>query len=163
MNQRPCKILLYGATGYSGRLIAAEGEYRGRTDGGCRMILAARDRNELSKVAAPLGMEWRCFGLDHPEEVVRHLEDLGVDVVLNAAGPFGQTAERLAQAAIAARCHYVDINGEVEWAHRVEACGDFVIPSDRVEGRALVLGFSYANGDDSNGNIQARWLQYFDL
>jgi hypothetical protein len=57
----------------------------------------------------------------------------------------------------------IDINGEVEWAHRVEACGDFYIPSDRVEARALVLGFSYANGDDTNGNTQARWLQYFDL
>jgi hypothetical protein len=57
----------------------------------------------------------------------------------------------------------IDIDGEVEWAHRVEACGDFFLPSDRVEGRALVLGYSYANGDESTDNIQARWLQYFDL
>jgi hypothetical protein len=55
----------------------------------------------------------------------------------------------------------IDINGEVEWAHRVEACGSFSVRG--VEGRALVLGYSYANGDSSNGNIQARWLQYFDL
>lgn len=29
--------------------------------------------------------------------------------------------------------------------------------------RALVLGDSYANGDLSTDNIQAHWLQYFDL
>jgi hypothetical protein len=57
----------------------------------------------------------------------------------------------------------IDLDGEVEWAHRVETCGEFFIPSDRVEGRALVLGYSYANGDASTDNIQARWLQYFDL
>jgi hypothetical protein len=57
----------------------------------------------------------------------------------------------------------IDINGEVEWAHRVETCGSVGVSVDRVEERALVLGYSYANGDGSNGNIQARWLQYFDL
>jgi hypothetical protein len=57
----------------------------------------------------------------------------------------------------------IDINGEVEWAHRVEACGTFYIPSDRVEGRALVLGHSYVDGVYNYANIKAQWLQYFDL
>jgi hypothetical protein len=58
----------------------------------------------------------------------------------------------------------IDINGEVEWAHRVEVCGSFAIPSDRVEGRALVLGHSYGSGFSRfNSEIQAQWLQYFDL
>ena len=57
----------------------------------------------------------------------------------------------------------IDIDGEVEWAHRVEVCGDLFIPSDRVDGRAMVLGFSFPNGDQSNGATEARWLQYFDL
>jgi hypothetical protein len=56
----------------------------------------------------------------------------------------------------------IDLDGEVEWAHRVEVCGDFYFMGERVEGRAMVLGFSYDNGDFSNGNIEARWLQYFD-
>lgn len=57
----------------------------------------------------------------------------------------------------------IDIDGEVEWAHRVEACGTLHIPDRRVDQRALVLGFSSANGDGSNGATEARWLQYFDL
>ena len=71
---------------------------------------------------------------------------LQMRLAVSASAPAG--AEQLSWA--------IDINGEVEWAHRVEACGGFVIPSDRVEGRALVLGGSCANGDGSNGNIQAR-------
>jgi len=57
-------------------------------------------------------MDYRVFGLDDSGEVVQRLA--GVDVVLNAAGPFAFTAERLAGAAIRARCHYVDINGEID-------------------------------------------------
>lgn len=57
----------------------------------------------------------------------------------------------------------IDLDGEVEWAHRIEACGSSFIPSERVDARALVLGLSYTNGDGSNGNIEASWLQYFDL
>jgi hypothetical protein len=57
----------------------------------------------------------------------------------------------------------VDLDGEIEWAHRVEACGDFFVPNDRVQARAMVLGFSFDDGNGSNGNVEARWLQYFDL
>jgi short subunit dehydrogenase-like uncharacterized protein len=108
-------ILLYGATGYSGRLIAAEAKRRklGKHDAtDCRMILAARDAPALQDVAATNGMDYRVFGLDDTSEIVRRLA--GVDVVLNAAGPFAFTAERLAGAAIRARCHYLDINGEID-------------------------------------------------
>jgi len=108
-------ILLYGATGYSGRLIAAEAKKRklARDDStNCRMILAARDAQALREVATKNGMDYRVFGLDDSAEVVRRLA--GIKVVLNAAGPFAFTAERLAGAAIRARCHYVDINGEID-------------------------------------------------
>ena len=48
-------ILLYGATGYSGRLIAAEGQRAGMASndltGAPRMILAGRDGTELRKLA----------------------------------------------------------------------------------------------------------------
>ena len=108
-------ILLYGATGYSGRLIAAEARKQGLTKDGvtdCRMILAARDVNALQEVATKNGMDYRVFGLDDSAEIVQRLTD--IKVVINAAGPFAFTAERLAGAAIRAQCHYVDINGEID-------------------------------------------------
>src|SRR5262245_4023283 len=109
-------VLLYGATGYSGRLIAAEAARTGANDRsdvpGFRMVLAGRDGREVAKVAEELGMESRVFGIADRREVVRELAD--VDVVINAAGPFALTANHLAKGSLAAGCHYVDINGEAE-------------------------------------------------
>ena len=75
-------------------------------------------------------MQYRCFGLDDRSEVYRQLEDLDVDVVINAAGPFAWTAERLAKAALAASCHYVDINGEVDVYKRLDDLGRAAVQQD---------------------------------
>ena len=119
------RVLLYGATGYSGRLIAAEGERHGMTDAnraaGYRMILGGRHGRELSRLGREHGMEHRVFGLEHPREVARQLAD--VDVVINAAGPFAMTAVRLAKRALDAGSHYVDINGEAEVYMRLDDLG----------------------------------------
>ena len=106
-------ILLYGATGFTGRLIAGEVEKQLiGTQASDRMILAGRDGERLSRIAAQHRMRYRVFGLDDRDDIVHGLRD--VDVVINAAGPFAFTAERLAKAALEADCHYVDINGEVD-------------------------------------------------
>jgi short subunit dehydrogenase-like uncharacterized protein len=104
-------ILLYGATGYSGRMIAAElsNETR-KSDDGVRVILAGRNGRALADLAHELGVDYRTFQLSTRDEVAAKLVD--VDLVINAAGPFALTATRLAKAALAADCHYLDINGE---------------------------------------------------
>jgi short subunit dehydrogenase-like uncharacterized protein len=76
------------------------------------VVLAGRDRDRLAELAGDRGLEHRAFGLDDPHDVRRALRD--VDVLINAAGPFALTAGRLARGALAAGCHYVDINGEVD-------------------------------------------------
>lgn len=112
-------ILLYGATGYSGRLIAAEMALRDEgAPGKYQMILGARDADRLETLAEELGMEHRVFGLDDRSEVRRGLRD--IDVVINAAGPFAWTAERLAKVALEVECHYVDINGEADVYKRLD-------------------------------------------
>jgi short subunit dehydrogenase-like uncharacterized protein len=109
-------LLLYGATGYTGRLIAAEGQWMGMSRaeprGDCRMILAARNGAAVSRVARERSMDYRVFSLDNPAAIRRNLD--AIDVVINAAGPFKFTAVPLAQAALDAGCHYVDINGELD-------------------------------------------------
>ena len=108
-------VLLYGATGFSGRLIAAEGHRTGMAnrDGTPvpRMILAARDGRAVAVLADAYGMESRVFALQNTVAVRRGLRD--VDVVINAAGPFARTAEPLLDAAARVGCDYVDINGEL--------------------------------------------------
>jgi saccharopine dehydrogenase (NAD+, L-lysine-forming) len=106
------RVLLYGATGYSGRLIAAEA--RRQQDRGLLgdIVLAGRDGIALAEIAAEHDLAYTAFALDDQSKVEAVLAEF--DVVLNAAGPFAETGLRLAKCAIATACHYVDINGEVD-------------------------------------------------
>jgi len=135
MNQS--NIMLYGATGFSGGLIAAEGKANGMSKqgaGDCRMTLAARDGARLRAVAEKNAMDFRVFGLDARSEVRKHLD--GVAVVINAAGPFAFTAEPLAIAALESGCHYVDINGEIDVYRKLD---DLAIKAEQL-GIAMVSG-----------------------
>jgi hypothetical protein len=118
-------ILLYGATGYSGQLIAAEAQRAAMNiPPGLprfRMILAGRDATALTHLGNARQMDHRVFGLGDRTGVRRGLHD--VDVVINAAGPFALTAEPLAQGAFDAGCHYMDINGEVDVYKKLDDLG----------------------------------------
>ena len=119
-------ILLYGATGFSGRLIAAEGQRAGMSregDGRYRMILAGRNGAALEKLACERKMDFRAFRVDDPPAVARGFN--GVHVVINAAGPFAVTAFHLARGAVLAGCNYVDINGELDVYKALEDVGRF--------------------------------------
>jgi len=107
-------ILLYGATGYSGRLIAAHAAAKWKSHPQYKLVLAGRNGAEVAALAARHGVDSRVFGLNERVNVVAQLRD--VDVLINAAGPFALTADRLAKGTLAQPrpCHYVDINGEVD-------------------------------------------------
>jgi short subunit dehydrogenase-like uncharacterized protein len=98
--------LIYGATGYTGGLIAHEAVQRGQ-----RPILAGRNEDALALVAGVLGLEYRVFALDDPAAVRTGIR--GVPAVLHCAGPFAHTAQAMADACLRARAHYLDITGEV--------------------------------------------------
>ena len=107
------RILLYGATGYSGRLIASEASARIKKGDlpHHQVVLAGRDRIALEDMTRQLDLDHIRLTLEDRSRVETVLCQF--DVVLNAAGPFADTAIRLAKAAISTNCHYVDINGEV--------------------------------------------------
>lgn len=124
-------ILLYGATGYSGGLIASEMKLRNdEAPGAYRMTLAGRDAACLRPLADELEMDYRVFGLDERKDVRRGLRD--IDVVINAAGPFAWTAERLAKVALEVECHYVDINGEADVYTQLDDLGVHATQRDLV-------------------------------
>jgi short subunit dehydrogenase-like uncharacterized protein len=106
------RLLLYGATGYSGRLIAAEAQRRLKAGWPLDVVLGGRDRLALEEMSERLELPHIVFALDDRRTVEKALGSYGV--VLNAAGPFARTAPLLAKSAIATDCHYVDINGEVD-------------------------------------------------
>lgn len=91
------KVLVYGASGHTGRFVVDELVRRGLTP-----VVAGRAAERLVGYA---GLERRVFDLDAPDVA-------GVGVVINCAGPFLDTAVPLARAAVAAGAHYLDVTAE---------------------------------------------------
>jgi short subunit dehydrogenase-like uncharacterized protein len=98
--------MLYGASGYTGRLIAEEAVRRGH-----RPLLAGRSREKLAPLAERLGLDMVVAGLDDVRTLVTSLE--GLPLVLHSAGPFVRTSEPMVQACLATGTHYLDITGEI--------------------------------------------------
>jgi short subunit dehydrogenase-like uncharacterized protein len=99
------ELLIYGAYGYSGRLIAEAALRRG-----LKPVVAGRDAARTAELGRNLGLPHRTFGLDDAATVRKELRS--VAVVLNCAGPFSQTAGALVCACMATGAHYLDITGE---------------------------------------------------
>jgi short subunit dehydrogenase-like uncharacterized protein len=96
-------ILIYGATGYTGKLCAQAMLKRNLTP-----ILAGRSESVRS-LAERLGCPAKIFALT--DDLSPVLAD--ITLVVNLAGPFEITQSPLIQACIASGCHYLDIAGEV--------------------------------------------------
>lgn len=99
--------LIYGATGYTGALIARLAVSRG-----ARPVLGARDAQALGSLAASLSLEARAFALERAGDVDAGLN--GIEVVLHCAGPFSRTARPMIDACLRTRTHYLDINGDID-------------------------------------------------
>lgn len=118
------KILLYGATGFSGRLIAAYAQRRWAVGGSpFELLLGGRDGEALARMGAELDLPVRVFGLDNSRRIEAALGEPGVFAVINAAGPFAWTGMALAQAALRTGSRYVDINGEADVYKRMDDLG----------------------------------------
>jgi short subunit dehydrogenase-like uncharacterized protein len=99
--------MIYGAYGYTGRLITAEACRRGE-----RPLLAGRDARRLRALGSEFGLDHRVFALSDPAALGRGLE--GVTVVAHCAGPFSATSKAMVDACLAAGTHYLDITGEID-------------------------------------------------
>ena len=98
--------MIYGANGYTGRLIAEEAK---RQD--LAPILAGRNLRAIEALARELALPCRVFDLADSSAARAALAD--VAVVANCAGPFSATSERMIDACLATRTHYADITGEI--------------------------------------------------
>lgn len=100
------RVLVYGATGHTGRFVVDELLRRGLTP-----VLAGRSAERLAAVtSAHAALERRVVVLDEPDLLRQAL--IGVGAVINCAGPFLDTALPLAKAAVEAGAHYLDVTAE---------------------------------------------------
>jgi len=109
------KVLIYGGSGYTGKLIAECLAQRGIPfyfAGRTRARLEAALEVVKQRHGGPVDAEIVTAG-NTVEELVPLLTK--VDVVINVAGPFMQVAWPVVEAALAANCHYLDTTGEQDW------------------------------------------------
>ncbi len=154
--------MIYGATGYSGGLLAEQAVRQG-----LRPVLAGRNAPELEALAARLKLQSRVFDLTDPGTVAASLAD--IDLVIHCAGPFSATSAPMICGCLTSRTHYFDITGEIsvfQAAHAQHEAADAagivlcpgvgfdVIPTDCVastlsqalpDATHLALGFSSAS------------------
>jgi short subunit dehydrogenase-like uncharacterized protein len=109
--------MIYGANGYTGRLIAKEAVLQG-----LRPILAGRNQKKIKLSAQELNLPWRCFDLKNPEIISSYLDR--VALLLNCAGPFTATSVPLAKACMKTRSDYLDITGEIEVFEYIHALNE---------------------------------------
>jgi short subunit dehydrogenase-like uncharacterized protein len=135
----PRPIVIYAATGYTGRLIAAELLERGEG-----VVLAGRDAMKLQAFAHRLGKGIIAIApaaLDDPH-ALRAAAARGA-VLINCAGPFSASGDALVTAAAAAGAHYLDTTGEQDWIRRAFEVHD---PMPRSAAVAYEDGAWVANG-----------------
>ena len=107
------KVVVYGATGYTGKLIMKH-----LADRGIPFIAAARSKSRLDEQC---DLVPELANADYSKVEVAHEEDAltklftGREVVYNVVGPFMQLGEPVVKAALNANCHYLDTTGETDW------------------------------------------------
>ncbi len=100
------QFLLYGANGYTGKLIAKlAATYN------VQPLLAGRTEANIKPLAAELQLPYRIIDLDDKAALENALSE--VKLVLHAAGPYVYTAKQMIEACLQTGVHYIDINGDI--------------------------------------------------
>lgn len=143
---RPYDIVLFGATGFTGKLVA---EYLAKHTTGVVWAVAGRNEGKLREVISGLGDAGKKLGLflaDSSDEAALDKIAKSARVVITTVGPYAKYGLPLAHACAKNGTHYVDITGEVPFvrasidqnhslaketgARIVHCCGFDSIPSD---------------------------------
>lgn len=100
------KFMIYGAYGYTGELIARQAKKEG-----LQPVLAGRNDAKTKVLASELGLSHRVFSLDDHDAAK---EFNNIFLVINCAGPFSQTFQKMAAICLETKTHYLDITGEID-------------------------------------------------
>lgn len=143
---RPYDLVLFGATGFTGKLVA---EYLAKHAKGLVWAVAGRNEAKLREVMRGLGAAGEKLGLflaDSSDDEALAKIARAAKVVVTTVGPYAKFGLPLAEACAKNGTHYVDITGEVPFvrasidrnhdvaretgARIVHCCGFDSIPSD---------------------------------
>jgi short subunit dehydrogenase-like uncharacterized protein len=170
MSDRTYEVVLFGATGFTGRLVAEYFVQHGPT--GLRWALAGRSREKLEGVRAELGERARAVPVvvadSHDTPALAALAK-ETRVIVSTVGPYMRHGLELVRACADAGTHYCDLTGEVPFiretidrhhvraqetgARIVHSCGFDSIPSDL--GVFMLHAHARAQGESLS------WVKYF--
>jgi Saccharopine dehydrogenase NADP binding domain len=128
-------IAVYGAAGHTGQFVIREAQRRGLP-----VVAVGRSAKRLDEMT-PSSVARRVALLDDPMSLEQAFA--GCAVVINCAGPFLDTAAPVAQAALRAGCHYVDVTAEQASAQASFA--DFDAPA-RAASRVVIPAAGFYGG-----------------
>ncbi len=177
MAAREFDIVIYGATGFVGKLTA---EYLAKAGGPARIALAGRSPERLAAVRATLGesaADWPIVPADASSPASLKEMAARTRVVVTTVGPYTRYGLPLVAACAEAGTDYADLTGEAMFVRRsiddyhkqaidtgariVHACGFDSVPSDmtvyalysrvRQDGAGELLDTNYVLRDFSGG------------
>ena len=144
---RKYDVIIWGATGFTGRLVAEYIYKNYGSDGVLKWAMAGRSQDKLNRVSNEMGIK----GIDY---VIADSHDRNsldamcaqASVICTTVGPYAKYGTELVKSCIANGTDYCDLTGEVQWmrkmidehqedAHKagvriVHTCGFDSIPSD---------------------------------
>ena len=168
MSDREWDVVLYGATGFTGKQAASY--FSKHAPEGLKWAIAGRDAAKLDAVREGLGRS------DLGVIVADALDGAAIEsmvartrVVLSTAGPFALYGDKLVETCVAYGVHYVDITGETPWVRTlidrfhdraardktriVPLCGFDSIPSDL--GAFMVADFVRREWDLETASVRS--------
>ncbi len=107
-------VLIYGATGYTGRLIVEQAVKQGM-----RPVISGRNAETVQALATEFALEARPAALE--DDRALDVAMRGIAVVINCAGPFHRMAQPIFEACVRNHAHYLDITGEIVVFERMAA------------------------------------------
>lgn len=166
-----CKVLIYGANGFTGKRVIEE-----TLKLGMDVVISGRNAEALQLLATQFGVECRVFSLDDVSTVANQLND--IHTVIHCAGPFHLTYKTMSEACLLTGTHYLDITGEWKVFEVLQAenkkaqqkgimmmpgAGFDVVPSDCLavkmknnmpDAKRLTLAFCSVGGSWSGGTMK---------
>ena len=145
MSDRPYDVVVYGATGFTGRMVARYFAERD-PEPGLRWAIAGRSPEKLARVAGELGGDVPTIVADSADRASLEAMTAQTRAVATTVGPYAKYGAELVAACVATGTHYADLTGEPQFirqmidAHHdaakaagvriVNCCGFDSIPSD---------------------------------
>ena len=147
MSNKPFDVIIWGASGFTGRLVVEYLLKQYGLDGDLRWAIAGRNQEKLEAVLSELGEQSipiflaDSMDLESLNFLVRQTK-----VICTTVGPYAKYGSNLVEACVTNGVDYCDLTGEVQWIRRmidqhheqaiangvkiVHCCGFDSIPSD---------------------------------